>query len=356
MSESATPVLRFRQSPRIPFGAPVELGRGDGADPVRARIEDLSAEGMLVRGERPGRPGERLALRFEAQEEQISGIGELVWVRRPTIPGEKDFAAGIHFSSLSPGAHEIITDIVTEHRAAKAKGGVRHAAEVSAEPVAQSRPATPDSLTASDRYTDVSHRSLLRRSSWALLIGALVAVAILAIRLTRGDQEAAEATEVSEQPALSVAVDVAPNAGPERAVPPPSPAVPVDTSLKITETGFETPLGARHILRIEPLATDDETIIRVVADGVFGDDSLSGLLLDDAPPRYLLRIDGIQERFGPAVRPIVSEHLLRLRTALHDTDNGPQLHLVLDLTEREIDVEIRASGEEIVLSLRATRP
>ena len=72
------------------------------------------------------------------------------------------------------------------------------------------------------------------------------------------------------------------------------------------------------------------------------------------PPRYLVRLSGITARDGPATVSADTAQVQAVRTGLHDTARGPELHVVLDLARPDLEVSLQLAGTSLELLVTAS--
>jgi len=94
------------------------------------------------------------------------------------------------------------------------------------------------------------------------------------------------------------------------------------------------------------------TVVTIEADGHLPRELWSTLLLGGANPRLLIRIQDIRESYPQLSIAADSPQLARIRTGLHQTPRGSELHIVLDFTA----AGVRVAGEvqEVANGLRLT--
>jgi hypothetical protein len=92
------------------------------------------------------------------------------------------------------------------------------------------------------------------------------------------------------------------------------------------------------------------------ADAPFRREDVFAALIGPDPPRYLLRLSGIDRVFRPATLEASTPLLDRVRTGLHQTPRGPQLHVVLDLPTRAVEHEWEIDGDTLRVHLRPRPP
>ncbi len=76
-------------------------------------------------------------------------------------------------------------------------------------------------------------------------------------------------------------------------------------------------------------------------------------MLGPLPARYLVRVSGVGERYRPETVEVGMPLVERIRTGFHQTNRGPELHLVLDLPSKE--TEVTWAVREGQLELRLSR-
>lgn len=92
-------------------------------------------------------------------------------------------------------------------------------------------------------------------------------------------------------------------------------------------------------------------VVTLRADGAFFDDRWDRFRMDEGTPREVIRIRGIRERHRPSIE-VDEPELLRIRTGLHRTARGDELHVVLDLASPRVRlVDADSDGRELRLTL-----
>jgi hypothetical protein len=113
-----------------------------------------------------------------------------------------------------------------------------------------------------------------------------------------------------------------------------------------------TEARARQLMAIEPSAADDGEIVVLRGDAPFRAQDVFTALIGLDPPRYLLRLSGIERPWRPADIDVGSPLVQRVRTGLHSTPRGPELHVVLDLSTRAVEHSFEIEGETLRVRLR----
>ena len=103
---------------------------------------------------------------------------------------------------------------------------------------------------------------------------------------------------------------------------------------------WETSTGSRLLL------TADRPIL---AGHVFA------TLIGPDPPRYLIRISGIQQRGNTIDLTAETGELVAIRTGLHETARGPVLHVVVDLTSRDLEIDLMYSDGSLAVDFDPPR-
>lgn len=113
---------------------------------------------------------------------------------------------------------------------------------------------------------------------------------------------------------------------------------------------------ARQVRRISWESAEGATTLVVETDGVLKSSSASASLLSGDSPRVVLKIKGIDRKYPEARLEVGTPQVATIRTALHDLPAGPELHVVLDLRARNLELDAtRISGNELRLTVRARR-
>ena len=91
-------------------------------------------------------------------------------------------------------------------------------------------------------------------------------------------------------------------------------------------------------------------------DVPFARDDVFAALIGPDPPRYLLRLRGIERPWRPPELQVGSPLVQRVRTGLHSTPRGPELHLVIDLTTRAVEHSWAIEGDALRVRLSPRAP
>jgi hypothetical protein len=153
--------------------------------------------------------------------------------------------------------------------------------------------------------------------------------------VAEGERHAESSDAAAAVPALGAAV-----AAPDRAAPGDSTAAS----------------RARGIVAIEPSAADGGEAVILRADAPWRRQDIFAALIGPDPPRYLLRLSGIERPWRPANLEVGSPLVQRVRTGLHSTPRGPELHVVLDLSTRAVEHSFEIEGEALRVRLRPRTP
>jgi hypothetical protein len=113
---------------------------------------------------------------------------------------------------------------------------------------------------------------------------------------------------------------------------------------------------AARLLAIEAtrVAGGEELVLR--ADAPFRRQDVFAALIGPDPPRYLLRLTGIEHPWRPPDIEVGSPLIQRVRTGIHDTPRGRQLHIVMDLTSRALEHDWEIDGAVLRVRLRPKTP
>ncbi len=112
---------------------------------------------------------------------------------------------------------------------------------------------------------------------------------------------------------------------------------------------------ARRLLAIEPSTAGGGEVVVLRADAPFREQDVFATLMGVDPPRYLLRLSGIERQWRPDLQ-VGSPLVQRVRTGLHSTPRGPELHIVLDLSTRAVDHSFEVEGDVLRVRLRPRTP
>jgi hypothetical protein len=157
----------------------------------------------------------------------------------------------------------------------------------------------------------------------------------------------------------SGAVETLPDtlAAPDRSAPAPDAAPESAVRAAAPDAGPAASITrARRLLAIEPGADDGAEVLVLRADAPFRRQDVFAALIGLDPPRYLLRLSGIEHRWSPADLEVGSPLVQRVRTGLHATARGPELHIVLDLSTRAVDHSFAVEGDVLRVRLRPREP
>ena len=116
------------------------------------------------------------------------------------------------------------------------------------------------------------------------------------------------------------------------------------------------PPRAGRLLALEPSVEGSAEIITLRFDAPFREADLFAALIGPDPPRYLLRLRGIERQWRPADLEVGSPLVQRIRTGLHSTPRGPELHLVIDLNTRAIEHSWAIDGDSLRVRLAPRAP
>lgn len=95
----------------------------------------------------------------------------------------------------------------------------------------------------------------------------------------------------------------------------------------------------------------DALVVTLTADGALLDERWDRFRMDQGTPREVIRIRGIRERHRPSI-PVDEPELLRIRTGLHRTARGDELHVVLDLGSPRVHLlNAETDGRRLHLTL-----
>jgi hypothetical protein len=405
--------IRLRESPRIEISGKARLQIGSTPALIDAALLDLSATGMgLATAVAVPKPaaGEPCAFDLALDGVRVEGRGVVIWSRRARPDRGDAPNVGVHFHQLEGEGESEVAAIVEQRLASARRPSVAAraifapvveravepvpaqteiAAPVSApaEPVEEAPPvvsaAPPPSFGRREEPTSPAPDppSPARRLLWVGVAGAAVVVAgLVMLGLFFGEQQSDPAPpmtveSIAEEPepvdaapapvsevlpatesrpeAPRAAVATLPDAlaaAPAPAAAPPAavPAVAPDTA------GSDA--RARRLLAIEPSSGDGGEVVVLRADAPFRKQDVFAALMGVDPPRYLLRLSGIERQWRPPDLEVGSPVVQRVRTGLHSTPRGPELHVVLDLSTRAVDHSFEIEGEELRVRLRPRTP
>jgi hypothetical protein len=113
---------------------------------------------------------------------------------------------------------------------------------------------------------------------------------------------------------------------------------------------------ARRLIALEPSAGADGETLVLRADAPLRREDVFATLIGPDPPRYLVRLSGIDRPWRPAEFAVGSPLIARVRTGIHDGPHGSELHVVLDLATRAVATTFEVEGPELRIHLRPKTP
>ena len=116
------------------------------------------------------------------------------------------------------------------------------------------------------------------------------------------------------------------------------------------------PSPARRLLALEPRVEGATEILALRFDAPLREADLFAALIGPDPPRYLLRLRGIERPWRPPELAVGSALMQRVRTGLHSTPRGPELHIVIDLTTRAVEHSWAIEGDALRVRLTPRAP
>lgn len=133
----------------------------------------------------------------------------------------------------------------------------------------------------------------------------------------------------------------------EEEVPPAPAAAPADDRPSAPAPGFaEAPPGSTAaagesltgIDRITWTEQGDETVVVLWADGSIRVEQIEDFRVVDGAPREVVKIRGVRRPCLEQQVEVASDHVRRIRTGLHETEAGGELHVVADLVDGEVEL------------------
>ena len=89
-------------------------------------------------------------------------------------------------------------------------------------------------------------------------------------------------------------------------------------------------------------------MVTLWADGSFQTGQVDDFRVDGAQPREVVRIRGVQRPFTQHLIELETEHVLQIRTGLHEENGVNSLHIVADLVDVEVELmRTEAAGEQL---------
>jgi hypothetical protein len=146
----------------------------------------------------------------------------------------------------------------------------------------------------------------------------------------------------------------------DAAAPEPAPAAPqrtAPTAVSSAAAGGDATARASGLVAIEPgVEAGGGEVVVLRGDAAFRQRDVFATLMGPEPPRYLLRLSGIEQQWRPPDLEVGSPLIQRVRTGLHSTPRGLELHVVLDLTSRAVDHSWEVDGDALRVHLRPRTP
>lgn len=131
--------------------------------------------------------------------------------------------------------------------------------------------------------------------------------------------------------------------------PPPAPRPPSPTPAPEPEPETAAPGAFSRVLNIVWEDRGDEVLVTVHLDGTLEEWDYSTVRIQ-APPRELVRIEGITHPFPRTSIPVGTDILQQIRVGYHPEARRSQLHVVLDLATSEAELDrTEAEGTELRL-------
>lgn len=387
--------LRLRRDPRAFLDGGVEL-EVDGGATKAAVLCDLSRSGAGLATAEPLPPGTAVTLSLPLPQGPLRLPGVVVW-SRPARPDRPDRVnAGVRFDG--PGGAELAAleraveaqpGPALEARAAapESERSPSHGSEAPPLRATEAAPAAEGGDTApvevvpeesGESRTNTSRARLLP-VLLVLAVGLLVALGWWRLQAGSGSAVTHGATAVQ---APTVAGGEEPAGVEERETPSALPEVEDGSSgdeeaaaaeaeavsageqasapVAAAETGVNAPpapaeqtsaspaappaAGPLAALAIEVKSTGGTAWVEVRLDGPVARSDVFSALLGVDPPRYLLRLSRVTSSAAPRQVAVASGAVVRVRSALHDTERGPELHVVVDLTDRDVETSLEVEG------------
>jgi hypothetical protein len=141
------------------------------------------------------------------------------------------------------------------------------------------------------------------------------------------------------------------------AAPPPAASAPrPDAAAAPPAASDPSAPRAREVVTIAASSGDGATTVEIRGAAPWRKGDVFATLMGVDPPRYLLRLSGIEHPFRPAVLELEAPLVDRVRTGLHDTPRGRELHVVLDLPTRAVEHGWEIDGDTLRVRLRPRTP
>lgn len=339
---------------RTPFRGEIRLQYGRDEE-LATETTDVSAGGIFVNAKRPQPVGTlvRFAMPVLGGTRTVTGYGEVSWIRVRDDPKAGPAGMGIQFRYLDDPGETWLREHEAEVQAqaalhpppaapaAPASAGDRALPLVRPRPPAKPPPVADPSLWPPEQEDpfpeppeleyppldplvtepEQPSRGLGRVGRPVLLAGAgvlLVAAVLLArgpiTRWVRGAPATSKPTPTESSGSTE----------PKAAAPAPLPSTPAPGA-----TAASGPLT--RVAAITYGSVPGETIVVLAGDGQILEERVTRQRLGGAEPRELLRIAGIVAPYEPAVIPVGTGELVRIRTGHHPGAGGGELYVVFDL-------------------------
>ena len=113
---------------------------------------------------------------------------------------------------------------------------------------------------------------------------------------------------------------------------------------------------ARRVIALDHGVDGSAEVLALRFDVPFAEGDVFAALIGPDPPRYLLRLRGIERPWRPPELEVGGPLVQRVRTGLHSTPQGPELHIVIDLGTRAIEHSWTIEGDALRVRLTPRAP
>ncbi len=115
-----------------------------------------------------------------------------------------------------------------------------------------------------------------------------------------------------------------------------------------TEVEDSSPLPLTRVDRITWVGNESETVVVLWADGDFETDRFEAIRVAADPPREVLKIRDVSDPLPEERLQIGTDHVRRIRTAIHQGEEFQELHVVADLVDASVQLQrTEADGAQL---------
>jgi hypothetical protein len=165
------------------------------------------------------------------------------------------------------------------------------------------------------------------------------------VAVVESPAETADAAPVAEESGISESeapdstpAELSAEGAAEEGIPAKAPAAELAEAVPDAETVAQLPPATR-VNRITWREQDGGTAVVVHLNGGLSEKSYEVMRVRGGAPREVVKIIGIGEPFRPPVLEVGDSRIQQIRTGLHQTERGSELHIVVDLASPETAVK-----------------